>query len=153
MPVRLKSQPFLTKSDTSRSQFTLPVYYSVALNVFVSIAFCVCFCTENIWETLRLLCSACRLISRWFLACLLLRPFRCRRDLLPKCRLNFNGLHGVVSQSEKQNQKGRGRKRSWHNLRYYPSICLEGQRKSAKKTTKNNGYTISLPRLEPRTSK
>jgi hypothetical protein len=29
------------------------------------------------------------------------------------------------------NSKGRGRKRSWPNLRYYRGICLEGLRKTA----------------------
>jgi hypothetical protein len=28
------------------------------------------------------------------------------------------------------NRKGYGRKQSWHNLRYYPGICLEGLRKA-----------------------
>jgi hypothetical protein len=30
------------------------------------------------------------------------------------------------------NWKGCGKKRSWPNLRYYPSICLEGLRKTTK---------------------
>jgi hypothetical protein len=36
--------------------------------------------------------------SRWFLAWLILRPWRLRRYVLPKRRLTFNGLHGVTSQ-------------------------------------------------------
>jgi hypothetical protein len=43
-------------------------------------------------------CSACHLLSRRFLARLILRPWRRRRYIPPKHRLNFNGLHGVISQ-------------------------------------------------------
>jgi hypothetical protein len=42
--------------------------------------------------------SACRLLSRWFLARLILRPWRCRRHVPPKRRLNFNELHCIISQ-------------------------------------------------------
>jgi hypothetical protein len=42
--------------------------------------------------------SACHLISRWFLALLILRPWRWRRYVVPKSRLTFSGLHGVISQ-------------------------------------------------------
>jgi hypothetical protein len=38
------------------------------------------------------------MISRWFLDLLILRPWRWRRYVLPKCQLTFNGLHGVISQ-------------------------------------------------------
>jgi hypothetical protein len=38
------------------------------------------------------------MLSRWFLARLILRPWRWRRHVLPKRRLTFNGLHGVISQ-------------------------------------------------------
>jgi hypothetical protein len=41
---------------------------------------------------------ACRLFSRWFLACLILRPWRWRRHVPPECLLTFNGLHGFLSQ-------------------------------------------------------
>jgi hypothetical protein len=41
---------------------------------------------------------ACLLLSRWFLARLILRPCRWRRHFPPKSRLAFNGLHGVLSQ-------------------------------------------------------
>jgi hypothetical protein len=35
------------------------------------------------------------LLSRWFLAQLILRPWRWRWYFPPKCLLTFNGLHGV----------------------------------------------------------
>jgi hypothetical protein len=41
---------------------------------------------------------ACHLISRRFLARLILRPWRWRRYVPPKRRLTFSGLHGVISQ-------------------------------------------------------
>jgi hypothetical protein len=40
-------------------------------------------------------------LSRWFLAQLILRPWRWRRTVSPKRRLLFNGLHGVISQKIK----------------------------------------------------
>jgi hypothetical protein len=40
---------------------------------------------------------ACHLLSRWFLS-RLIRPWRWRRYVPPKCRLTFSGLHGVISQ-------------------------------------------------------
>jgi hypothetical protein len=43
-------------------------------------------------------CSVLHLLSRWFLARLILRPWRWRRYVSPKRRLTFNGLHGVISQ-------------------------------------------------------
>jgi hypothetical protein len=46
----------------------------------------------------RRLSSACHLLSRWFLAWLILRSWICRRYFPPKRRLTFNGLHGVISQ-------------------------------------------------------
>jgi hypothetical protein len=42
-------------------------------------------------------CSACHLLSRWFLCRLILRPWRWRRYVPPKRRLTFNGLH-IISQ-------------------------------------------------------
>jgi hypothetical protein len=36
--------------------------------------------------------------SYWLLAWLTLRPYRWRRQVTPKRRLTFNGLHGVISQ-------------------------------------------------------
>jgi hypothetical protein len=42
--------------------------------------------------------SACHLLSRWFLARLILRPWRWERYVPPKRLLTFNGLHGVISQ-------------------------------------------------------
>jgi hypothetical protein len=42
--------------------------------------------------------SSCPLLSRLYLARLILRPWRLRRYVPPKCRLTFNGLHGVISQ-------------------------------------------------------
>jgi hypothetical protein len=42
--------------------------------------------------------SACHLLSRWFLAWLILRPWRWRQHVPSKRRLTFNGLHGVISQ-------------------------------------------------------
>jgi hypothetical protein len=48
------------------------------------------------------------------------------------------------------NGKGFGRKQSWPNLRYYASICLEGVRKTTKKTKSAKpvaGATWDLPNL------
>jgi hypothetical protein len=42
--------------------------------------------------------SVCHLLSRWFLAELIRRPWRWRRYVPPKRRLTFNGLHGVITQ-------------------------------------------------------
>jgi hypothetical protein len=42
--------------------------------------------------------SAFHLLSRWFLAWLILRPWIWRRYVPPKRPLHFNGLHGVTSQ-------------------------------------------------------
>jgi hypothetical protein len=42
--------------------------------------------------------SACHLISRWFLARLILLPWRWRRHVPPKRWLTFNELNGVISQ-------------------------------------------------------
>jgi hypothetical protein len=42
--------------------------------------------------------SACHLLSCWFLAWLILWPWRWRHCALPKCRLFLNGLHGIISQ-------------------------------------------------------
>jgi hypothetical protein len=45
--------------------------------------------------------SACHLLSRWFLARLILRPWRWRLYVPPKRRLTFNGLHGTILQKIK----------------------------------------------------
>jgi hypothetical protein len=42
--------------------------------------------------------SSSHLLSRWFLARLILRPWRWRRYVPPKLRLTLNGLYGVISQ-------------------------------------------------------
>jgi hypothetical protein len=42
--------------------------------------------------------EAYHLLSRWFLAQLIFRPWRWRRYVPPKRRLTLNGLHGVISQ-------------------------------------------------------
>jgi hypothetical protein len=42
--------------------------------------------------------SACHPLSRWFIAWLILRPWRWKRNVSLKRRLNFNGLHGVIAQ-------------------------------------------------------
>jgi hypothetical protein len=42
--------------------------------------------------------SAYHLLSRWFLSCFILRPWRLKRYVPPKRPLIFNGLHGVISQ-------------------------------------------------------
>jgi hypothetical protein len=42
--------------------------------------------------------SACHLLSRWFLAWLIFRPWRWRRYVPPKRPLTLNRLHGVISQ-------------------------------------------------------
>jgi hypothetical protein len=36
------------------------------------------------------------------------------------------------------NYKGYERTRKWHNLRYYPGICLEGLRKTTKKLSQDS---------------
>jgi hypothetical protein len=41
-------------------------------------------------------CSACLLPLGWFLALLIFLPWRCRRHFPSKCRLAFDGLHGVI---------------------------------------------------------
>jgi hypothetical protein len=43
-------------------------------------------------------CSACHMLSRWYLARLIHRPWRWSRYVPPKRRLIFNGLHGVMPQ-------------------------------------------------------
>jgi hypothetical protein len=48
------------------------------------------------------------------------------------------------------NGKGLGRKRSWHNLRYYAGIRLEGPRKTTKNFNQNS--RSSGPRFETETS-
>jgi hypothetical protein len=42
--------------------------------------------------------SVCHLLSRWFLARVILRPWSCMRYVPPKRRLTFKGIHGVISQ-------------------------------------------------------
>jgi hypothetical protein len=37
--------------------------------------------------------------SRWFLTCLTLQPWRCKRHVSPNYRLAFNWLHNVISQN------------------------------------------------------
>jgi hypothetical protein len=39
--------------------------------------------------------SVCHLLLRWFLSWLI-RPWKCRRHIPPKCRSSFSGLHGVI---------------------------------------------------------
>jgi hypothetical protein len=53
-----------------------------------------------------------------------------------------------------KNWKGCGRKRSWPNLRYYPSIFLQGLRKNMRRSvisynSKNFAFWSQLWRLEP----
>jgi hypothetical protein len=38
----------------------------------------------------------CHLLSRWFLARIILRPWRWRRHIPPKSRLALNGIHDVI---------------------------------------------------------
>jgi hypothetical protein len=38
------------------------------------------------------------LLSRWFIARFILRPWKWRRRVSPKRRFTFNGLHGILSQ-------------------------------------------------------
>jgi hypothetical protein len=45
-------------------------------------------------------CSACHLLSLWFLAWLFLRPWRWRWPDTPKRRLTSNRLHGVITTAE-----------------------------------------------------
>jgi hypothetical protein len=42
--------------------------------------------------------AACHLLSYWFIAKFILRPWRWRRYIPLKTWLTFNGLHGVISQ-------------------------------------------------------
>jgi hypothetical protein len=42
--------------------------------------------------------SSCHLILRWFLARLILRPWRWRRHVAPKREITFHGLYAVISQ-------------------------------------------------------
>jgi hypothetical protein len=42
--------------------------------------------------------SGCHLLSGWFLARLILRPWRWRQYVPPKRRVTYNALHGVISQ-------------------------------------------------------
>jgi hypothetical protein len=42
--------------------------------------------------------QACHLLSRWFLAELILSTLKMGRYVPPKRRLTLNGLHGVISQ-------------------------------------------------------
>jgi hypothetical protein len=53
------------------------------------------------WQLFCLLHTQC-----WFVAWLILRPWRWRRHVLPKRRLIFSGLHGVISQKIKLVYKG-----------------------------------------------
>jgi hypothetical protein len=47
---------------------------------------------------LQLQSFSCHLLPRWFLARLILRPWRWRVYVPLKRRLTFNGLHGVITQ-------------------------------------------------------
>jgi hypothetical protein len=53
---------------------------------------------EHIVSIFRVEHSSCHLRSRWFLAHLILLPWRWRRYVPPKRRLTFNGLQGVIFQ-------------------------------------------------------
>jgi hypothetical protein len=46
-----------------------------------------------------LLCFACHLLSCWFLAKLILWPWRRRQYVSPKYQFTFNGLHDVIPQT------------------------------------------------------
>jgi hypothetical protein len=35
------------------------------------------------------------------------------------------------------NSNGRGKKLSWHNLKYYPDTCLEGPRKTTRNVSQD----------------
>jgi hypothetical protein len=50
------------------------------------------------WCRLHLQSSACHLLSRWFLALLILQTWKWRLYGAPKRRLTLNGLHSVISQ-------------------------------------------------------
>jgi hypothetical protein len=50
------------------------------------------------WPRYQRESSAFHQLSSWYLAWLILRPWRWRRYVPPKRRLAFNGLHGVISQ-------------------------------------------------------
>jgi hypothetical protein len=49
------------------------------------------------WKSTNEQGSACCLLSRWFLAWLILQPWWRRRYVPTKCHLIFNGLHAVIS--------------------------------------------------------
>jgi hypothetical protein len=55
--------------------------------------------TYRLYVQGRRIRRARNLLSRRYFAPLILRPWRWRRYDPPKCRLTFNGLHGVISQT------------------------------------------------------
>jgi hypothetical protein len=54
--------------------------------------------SSTFWDIMSCSQLICYLLSPWFLARLILRPWRYRRYVPPKRRLTFSGLHDVMSQ-------------------------------------------------------
>jgi hypothetical protein len=76
--------------------------------------------------------------SRWFLAWLILRPWRWRWHVPLKHRLTFDGLHGIIS--HKMELFITTVVRTWnptkcHSLRYYLSICLQAMKATKSSVT------------------
>jgi hypothetical protein len=90
---------------TSKSQTSLPTSTSLACtststsNVDAPLISRARNQRERRWQPESLLWDpACHLLSRWFLAQLILRPWSLRRHASPKRRSTFNGLYGFISQ-------------------------------------------------------
>jgi hypothetical protein len=56
------------------------------------------FLESSCYVSAKQVTTACHLLSRRFLARLILRPWRWSQYVPPKRRLTFNELHGVTSQ-------------------------------------------------------
>jgi hypothetical protein len=80
---------WLWRKPTSRFWWTYTFWAPLNRNFFFFLVCHISVCIDG---------SACHMLSRWFLARLILRPRRWRRYVPPKRRLTFNGLHGVISQ-------------------------------------------------------
>jgi hypothetical protein len=73
--------------------------------LIITLAVCPNFSSALIWSvywTYRLHLQQSHLLSRWFLARLIVRPWRWRRYVPPKCRLTFNGLSYIPEDSTLQ---------------------------------------------------
>jgi hypothetical protein len=90
--------PSLTRSSWASSTFWGVISHNPNNSIF-NVAFevltAVVMKSSVFWDIMP--CSQA-LFSSWFLARLILRPWRWRRYVTPKRQLTFSGLHGVVSQ-------------------------------------------------------